>query len=127
MSFINETLLSVIKQQQAGKEGTPEWAIGEQLIGIASESALNAELIERDLQTDGMKLSDAAAALKKYADAHHGKAREFCIIPEVADKILRQFYGIEERKEGQPLTAHGGAPLAQGSQDGEFVDLSDFL
>ena len=120
-------LREIIDAQRKGKENTPEWMIGEQLLEIAAESELNAELIAHDLETSEMKLSDAAAAFRKYASEHRGGKSEFCIIPSVADGILRKFHGIGEKKEGQPLTAQGGAPLAQGSQEGGFVDLTEFL
>ena len=115
-------IVEIIEKQRAGKEGLPEWVVGEQLLDIASESELNRELIEHDLETSGMKLSDAAAALKKYADEHHGKAREFCIIPSVADKILRKFYGIGERN------AADAAPTESSPKEsGGFVDLGEYL
>ena len=117
---MSEKLLKLIAEQQTGKEGTPEWAIGEQLKDIAAESEFNAELLEHDLETGGMKLSDAAAALKKYADEHHGKAREFCIIPSVADGILREFYGIPKADE-RP------APRAEEKRDDGLIDLAEFL
>ena len=119
---MSEKLLKLIAEQQTGKEGTPEWAIGEQLKEIAAESKLNAELLEHDLETGGMKLSDAAAALKKYADEHHGKAREFCIIPSVADKILREFYGIGERNAADTAPTESSP-----KESGGFVDLGEYL
>lgn len=125
---MSEKLLKLIAEQQAGKEGTPEWAVGEQLKEIAAESELNAELIEHDLEIGGMKLPDAAAALKKYADEHHGKAQAYCITPEVADGILRKFYGIGERSTSSTA---GGPPSPQGEGfthgSGGFVDLTEFL
>ena len=41
-------IVEIIEKQRAGKEGLPEWVVGEQLLDIASESELNRELIERE-------------------------------------------------------------------------------
>lgn len=111
-------LHEIITAQQKGHENEPLFMIGEQLKEIAEREPNVADILEKDLETTGMKLSDAAARLKKYSDEHHGKATCFCISPKVAEGILREFYGLpngEERKAEEPQPATN------------FIDLGAFL
>lgn len=115
-------IVEIIEKQRAGKEGLPEWVVGEQLLDIASESELNRELIERDLEVEGMSLSDAAKKIKEYADKNRGKASSFAVSGKVADGILREFYGIGERN------AADAAPTESSPKEsGGFVDLGEYL
>lgn len=113
---MHDKLTEIIRSQQEGKENTPEFMIGEQLLEIAAGDDQIADLLINDLSTDGMKLSDAAKQLKSYADKNKGKASCFCITPRVAEKILRDFYHLPEPSES------GAAPKAE-----SFIDLSDFI
>lgn len=115
---MNETmkkLCAIIEEQRKGHEDEPIFMIGEQLKEIAERESASAQLLERDLQVDGMGLEGAAKALKKYADEHSNKRGCFCISPKVAEKILREFYGLAE-------------PSAKvEASSGGIVDLSAFL
>ena len=62
----------------------------------AADPQKTLELLKQDLTVSGMGLKDAAGALKAYADKNRGKKREYCITPNVADKILRDFYKLPE-------------------------------
>ena len=119
MSKTFDELCAVIAGQQAGKENTDVFMVGEQLEDIGAESEHNAEILLQDITMDSMNLVAAAAQLKDYADKNHGKNKRFCISPKVADGILRKFYGLGEQEKVDSKPA--------GVQDGGFIDLSDFL
>ena len=119
MSKTFDELCAVIAGQQAGKENTDVFMVGEQLKDIGAESEHNAEILLQDIPMDSMNLVAAAARLKKYSDDNKGQAKCFCISPKVADGILRKFYGLGEQEKVDSKPA--------GVQDGGFIDLSDFL
>lgn len=120
-----EKLKTIVCKQQEGHENTPEYTIGLQLLDMAERNPEIAELLEKDLQTDGMKLLDAATEFKKYANKNHGKEKCFCITPTVAEKILRQFYGLPNGQQtDQPAEKHSALSEEKTS---DFIDLSEFL
>ena len=91
------TVFEKIEAQQAKlKESDPAWMVGEQLKDICGSDPHCADIVAEDLESEAMSLEKAAAALKKYSDDNHGKARCFCITPKVAEKVLRKFYGLPE-------------------------------
>lgn len=108
-------LKRIIEEQQKGKENKPEYMIGLQLLDIAEREPRTVELLKRDLQIKEMSLEAAAAKLKKYSDDNHGKESCFCITPDVAEKILREFYGLGEASEKGEATEPG------------LIDVADFL
>ena len=110
-------LYQMIEAQQKGQENTPAWMIGEQLKEIAAREPASAELLEQDLANEAMSLKAAAKKLQEYADKHRGSARAYCITPQVAEGILREFYGLPKA---------GEAPAAPAQQEG-YIDLSAFL
>ena len=112
-------LIEIITAQQKGHENEPLFMVGEQLKEIAEREPFSAELLEKDLETEGMKLADAAARLKKYSDEHHGKANCFCISPKVAEGILREFYGLP-KFEAVSVEKPTQQPTG-------FIDLGTFL
>ena len=111
-----ELLIAKIENQQKGKGGTPEFAIGEQLKEIVKAEPESAELVDQDIEREKMGLVDVAAAFKKYADDHHKKEKVFCITPQVAEDLIRKFYGLTEKKAEQ----------IQEKKD-TFLDLGSFL
>ncbi|MBQ8207745.1 MAG: hypothetical protein IJZ89_03315 [Clostridia bacterium] len=116
--MLSPNLITLIEEQQREHENEPLFMAGEQLKEIAEREPLSAELLEKDLAIDGMKLSDAAAALQKYADENHGKAKCFCITPKVAEGILRNFYSLPEA---------GAKADAQPEPESTRIDLASFL
>ncbi len=109
----------LIEQQQKGhKQEEPLFMVGEQLKEIAEREPLSAELLTRDLQVKEMDLAAAARELQKYADEHHGSAKQYCITPAVAEDILRKFYGL------QPAGA--GVKPAEPTNE-NYIDLADCL
>ena len=99
------TVFEKIEAQQAKlKETDPAWMVGEQLKDICRSDPHCEGIVAEDLESEAMSLEKAAAALKKYSDDNHGKARCFCIPPKVADQILRKFYGLPEASAGPAPT-----------------------
>lgn len=113
-----DKVLKMIEEQQKGhKEHEPLFTVGEQLKDIARHEPASAELLEKDLAVQEMSLAAAAKKLKEYADKNHKGAGCFCITPKVAEKILREFYGLPEP---------GKAPAEPALEEG-YIDLSSFL
>ena len=103
-----------LKAQQAKvKEGSPQWMVAEQLMDLCRAEPACAELLDQDLEVEGMSIVEAEKKLKAFADQH--KSGGFaCVTPAQSDRILREFYGLPQRVEA-------GAP---GLLD---LDLADFL
>ena len=92
----------IIAEQQKGEEGTAVWAVGEHLKDIARREPWSAELLAHDLQNEEMSIIEAEKKIKAYADDH--KKGGFAVVPpQEADRILRAFYGLRERREEQDL------------------------
>lgn len=115
-----ENLEKIIREQQRGKEGKPEFMIGEQLLDMARRSPLTAELLEQDLEVQAMNLTAAALCMKNYADEKHKKEKGncVCIDPLEAEQVLRKFYHIPEDEPDQ---------RPQEGKAAKIVDLADFL
>ena len=112
--------MAKIATMQKGKEGLPEYNIGEQLKDIARSEPASAELIDQDLDKDGMALSDVAKEFQKYADEKNkkSKAKCVCITPIEAESLIRKFYGLPDR---------ASAPAEAEKETGSMLDLSDFI
>lgn len=114
-----ERLKKIIAEQQKGQENKPRFMIGEQLKEIAEREPKSAEVLEEDLKIKEMSLEAAERKLQEYADKNHGKEKTFCITPLVAERILREFYGLPKKEEAGAETETVQAP--------GFIDLSSFL
>ena len=114
------TCLEKIEKAQKGLEGTDAFAVGEQLKELC-EDPVCGELVARDLETKGMNLTDCAAKVKAYADAHRRKGTNFSYVPpKVAEGIIREFYGLPA-SENRPA-----APTKPAAQS-DFLNLEDLL
>ena len=93
MDNINE----LISDLQKGLEGTPEYMVGQQLKDICKDKAC-AKIVAEDLKNKSMGLKAAAGRIKAWADEQHKKKGGSCICvpPDVAEKILREFYGLPD-------------------------------
>lgn len=113
-------LIAKIEAQQKGKEGMPEFGIGEQLKDIARAEPASAELIDQDLDKEGMGLEDVAEEFEDYAEDLHKKKKGscICITPQVAEGLIRKFYGLPER-DATP------APVEE--KPSGLLDLESFL
>lgn len=106
------TVFEKIADQQ-GQENTPVWMVGEQLKDMIRDCPGWQELVDQDLENQAMSLAECEKKIKAYADKH--KKNGFaCVVPSVAEKIIRDFYGLtDEAKE----TAAGG----------NVINLADFF
>ena len=96
-----ETALIKISAQQ-GKEGTPVWMVGEQLKDICHNEPKSAELVAQDLDVPQMSLMHSEKQIKAYADSHR-QGNFACVIPSVAERIIREFYGLTTEPAAQSV------------------------
>ena len=113
-----EKLREIIDKQRAGKEDSPVWTVGEQLLDMAAESSLNLELLKRDLEIEEMDLVHAEQQIKAWADKQKRSGNCVCVSPKVADGILRKFYGLSPRDESS-----GKVTVT----DGGYIDIAAIL
>lgn len=113
-------LYDLIAEQQKGHETEPRFMIGEQLKEIAEREPLSAELLERDLEIEEMNLEAAEKHFQEYADRNHGKEKAFCITPKVAERLLREFYGL-------PIPEENAPEKKEADSSAGYIDLSSFL
>lgn len=105
---------------QQGLEGTDAFVAGEQLKEICKDPAC-AELVEKNLEGKGMGLKECAAKIKAYADKHKDKSGRFAFVPpDVAEGIIREFYGLPARAAAKPEEKAEREP-------GGIINLEDFL
>ncbi len=117
------TVFEKIEAQQAKlKDTEPAWMVGEQLKDICRADPGCAEIVAQDLENPDMNLEKAAGQIHAYANKNHGKARQFCVTPKVAEGILRTFYGLPDA-----VTAAPEAPQAPQEQPTDFIDLLSIL
>ena len=95
-----EIALQKITAQQ-GEEYTPVWMVGEQLKDICRNEPKSAELVAQDLDIPEMSLTLCEKQIKAYADSHR-EGNFACVIPSVAEKIIREFYGLTAEYAVQP-------------------------
>lgn len=112
-----------ITELQKGIENTPAWMVGEQLKDICREEPDSAELVEKDLEGKGMGLTDCAAKIKAWADKQKRTGNCVCVPPQVAEGIIREFYGLPGKSERTPADDL----IARAQEDDGMLDLSAFL
>lgn len=107
-----------ISEQQKGLENSPAFFVGEQLKGICSASEEIAEIVLTDLENPDMSIANAEKQIKKYADENRKGASSFCVTPDIAEKIIKKFYGID----GIETT-----PEKLSVEDEKNINLEDFI
>ena len=112
-----------IAAQQAGKENTAAWMVGEQLKDICRADPHCAEIVAQDLESSGMSLEACEKKIKAKADEIQKKTKQkcVCIPPNVAEQVIREFYGLPEAQEKAPSDP---VPVAENTG---FLDLADLL
>lgn len=110
-----------IEAQQNGLENTDTWILGEQLKDILRREPWNEELLAQDLDVKEMSLKKAAAKIKDWADQQPRKGNCVCVPPNVAEKIIREFYGLPE------TGATAETPKPAVGSGSKILDLSSFL
>lgn len=103
-----------IEAQQQGKEKTAVWYVGEQLKDICRESSHNAEIVGIDLNNPEMSIEKCERKIEEYARKHKNGSCG-CCPPNVADRIIREFYGIPTVEESAP------------AKQPDLIDLADFM
>ena len=101
-----------IASQQAGKEKTPVFYVGEQIKDICEKDSKACEIVLQDLENEKMSIAECEKLIQAYAKKNGG-----CTPPQEADRIIREFYGISNSQTV--------GNMAEKSSD--FVDLSDFI
>lgn len=99
ISTNTERAVSLIEEQQKGKENTAVYMVGEQLKDIIRDNVQAAELVIQDLENPDMSIEKCERKIKKYADEQKKKENNSCVCvpPNVAEEIIRKFYGISEQ------------------------------
>lgn len=113
------TVFEMIEAQQKGKENTSVWMVGEQLKGICREDSACEKFVAEDLQNPDMTLEKCEAKIKAWADKQKRKGNCVCVPPNVAEGIIREFYGlptVEEQANVEPEKDNAG-----------FMALDDLL
>lgn len=116
------TVFEKIEAQQKGLEDTAIWMVGEQLKDICSREPDSAKLVAEDLENKDMSLANAEKKIKAYADKHR-KGNFACVPPNVAEKILREFYGLPGASEPKAVAAQ----VPEETKKADELDLSAFF
>lgn len=116
------TVYEKIEAQQKGKENTDVWMVGEQLKDICRREPACESILSVDLDGKAMSLANAAAKIKAYADNQKRTGNCVCVPPNVAEGILREFYGLPEAGAAMPTPE----PV-QVSASPKILNLADFL
>lgn len=112
------TVYEKIEAMQAGKENTAPWTVGQQLKDICKRQPQYEQIVLEDLENPDMSLEKCEKQLRAWADEQNRKQKGNCVCvpPDVADGIIRKFYGLGEAEE---TGADSGA--------GDILDLEDLL
>lgn len=113
------TVFEKIEAQQKGKENTAPWMVGEQLKDICRSDPECAALVDQDLDNPSMSLVEAEKKIKAWADKNK-KGGCAVVPPNVAEKIIREFYGL-------PDVGSGKAPSQQKTSEKPLLNLLDLL
>lgn len=118
------TVFEKIEAQQKGHENTDVWMVGEQLKDIIRQDISLQQIVDQDLDSKSMGLINAAAKIKEFADkqSNSRKGRCVCVPPNVAEQIIREFYGLPE-----PGAVLSSPAPAQGNSLPKILSLADFL
>lgn len=112
-------LRELIEAQRKGKEDSPVWMVGEQLLDIAAGEPDSLELLKQDLTVPEMSLENAEKQIKAWADKHK-KGNCCCVSPKVADGILREFYGLKSLDEKK-------SEANETQKQSTLIDIDSFL
>lgn len=113
-----------IEAQQKGKENTAVWMVGEQLKDICRREPACADIVDADLENKDMSLANCEKQIKKWADGHK-KGNYAVVPPNVAEGIIREFFGLP--KTGEAPVPQLITPVPQPEPQGGGLSLDDFL
>lgn len=115
------TVIAKIEAQQVGhNEYSPVYQVGEHLKDICRSYPEQADLLLNDLDNPEMTIVKAERKIKEFADKHK-KGGAACVPPGIADKILRDFYGLAPAPEASEQ------PKEQRNVSDGIIDLADFM
>lgn len=121
-------VLELITAQQVGRECTPVYMVGQQLKDICREDPHCAEVVAQDLQNKSMSLDNCEKKIKAWADAQKRKGNCVCVPPDVAEKIIREFYGLPERAAEKAVAAPPASTASRSPfPSGEGLGLLDLI
>lgn len=117
------TVYEKIAAQQKGHENTDIWMVGQQLKDILRGDSALEEIVDKDLDVKDMSLANAAKKIKAWADEQHKKTKGSCVCvpPDVAEGIIREFYGLPACGASEP------AAETVVAEDDALPDFADFL
>lgn len=110
------TVFEKIEQLQKGKENTAPWMVGEQLKDICRREPRCEQIVLEDLENPDMSLEKCEKEIKAWADKQKRTGNCVCVPPNVAEGIIREFYGLGKAEEGQKQ---------QAEQKGAMLSLED--
>ena len=119
-------VIAKIEAQQKGRENTGVWMVGEQLKDICRQDPSCADIVAADLENPDMSLEKAERQIKARADELRKGMKNascVCVPPNVAEDILRKFYGLPAA--GEKVVATHGVPSKTADQG--LISLEDFL
>lgn len=94
--MVNQAIAAIEEQQKKVKERSAQWMVGEQLKDICRREPQSAEIILQDLSVKEMSITEAEKEIKAFADKHR-TGNFACVTPIEAERILREFYGLQEQ------------------------------
>ena len=94
-------VFEVIAAQQKGKENTAVWMVGEQLKDICRSDPACESIVAEDLQNPDMSLMKCEQKIKDWADKQKRTGNCVCVPPNVAEGIIREFYGLGEKEAAE--------------------------
>ena len=115
------TVFEMIEAQQKGKENTAPWMVGEQLKDICRADPGCAEIVAKDLEVAAMSIVECEKKIKAWADKQKRAGNCVCVPPNVAEKIVREFYGLPEAEQEVQHPARFATP------EPAMLDLDELL
>ena len=117
MTDFNTVLDKIAAQQSQYKKESAPWCVGEQLKDILRAQPETAELVNQDLEQEGMGIADCEKKIAAFAKSNRQGNIGFCG-PADADRIIREFYGLPARRE---------EPSAPAPARRRTIRLADFM
>lgn len=118
-----DKLIEKIAEQQKGKENTAAYMVGEQLKDICRKIPEAAEIVLRDLELPEMSIEKVEKKIHEYANKQKRSGNCVCIPPNVAEDIIKEFYGLTGFTESAPKLP----PEPEKNTSRKMIDLTDFL
>ena len=123
MDSMLDSVIKKIAEQQKGKENTAVYMVGEQLKDICKKIPEAAEIVLRDLKLPEMSIEKAEKKIHEYADKQKRIGNCVCVPPNVAENIIKEFYGLTGFSE----PAAELPPESAKNTSRKMIDLADFL